>query len=257
MQQTLILRRSAVSGNKPSIAKLALGELAINTYDGKIFIRRSGSSGDTIEEVIITNAENTGSLFISGSHHTLIGNLNVTGLTVISGSLTVTQGITSSLQGSASYALSSSYALTASYALNTVTIDTGSFIKNSQTSSMSVASSSVAISSSYALTASYVIGGVGSSYQIATGSISASVSTDPTSLFLIKSGSTQYVNISSSGDTTIYSNLFIIKNFTTQQPVLTVSQSVVQFATQSTIPTGNITAGSIWFTSSSMYIGLE
>lgn len=234
MQQTLILRRSAVSGNKPTVAKLALGELAINTYDGKIFIHKSGSAGDSIEEVIITNAENTGSLFISGSYHTLIGNLNVTGDTVITGSLNVTQGITSSLQGTSSYSLNSSYAISSSYSGNST-------------------------SASYSLTASYALngGGGGVPYQIEIGSITASVSTDPASLFLIKSGSVQYINISSSGDTTIYSNLFIIKNFTTKQAVLTVSQSVVQFATQSLIPTGNTTAGSIWFTSSSIYIGLD
>jgi hypothetical protein len=92
---------------------------------------------------------------------------------------------------------------------------------------------------------------------IATGSITASIDVDINNLFLIKSGSAQYLNISSSSNTTLYSNLFIVKNFTTQQPVLTVSQSVVQFATQSFNPTGITTAGSIWFTSSSMYIGLE
>jgi len=94
-------------------------------------------------------------------------------------------------------------------------------------------------------------------FSIATGSITASVNVTPSNLFLIKSGSTEYLNISSSSNTTLSSNLFIIKNFTTQQPVLTVSQSIVQIATQSFDPSGTTNAGSIWFTSSSMYIGLE
>jgi hypothetical protein len=94
-------------------------------------------------------------------------------------------------------------------------------------------------------------------FSIATGSITASVNVTPSNLFLIKSGSTEYLNISSSSNTTLYSNLFIVKNFTTQQPVLTVSQSIVQIATQSFDPSGTTNAGSIWFTSSSMYIGLE
>ena len=94
-------------------------------------------------------------------------------------------------------------------------------------------------------------------FSIGTGSITASVDVNPNNLFLIKSGSTQYLNISSSSNTTLSSNLFIIKNFTTQQPVLTVSQSIVQIATQSFDPSGTTNAGSIWFTSSSMYIGLE
>jgi hypothetical protein len=118
-----------------------------------------------------------------------------------------------------------------------------------------------ATSASYALTASYALfaanGGNSSTNQITTGSITASVDVSPNNLFLIKSGSNVYFNISSSSNTTLSSDLFIIKNFTTQQPVLTISQSVVQFATQSTIPTGTTQAGSIWFTSSSLYIGLE
>ena len=62
---------------------------------------------------------------------------------------------------------------------------------------------------------------------------------------------------SSSQDTTFINDLFLIKDRTTQQPVLTVTQSIVQFATQSSIPTGTTNAGSIWFTSSSLYVGLE
>jgi hypothetical protein len=93
--------------------------------------------------------------------------------------------------------------------------------------------------------------------QIATGSITATVDVNPNELFLIKSGSTPYLNISSSGNIDVYSDLFIIKNFTTQQPVLTISQSVVQFATQSVDPSGITQAGSIWFTPTSFYVGLE
>jgi hypothetical protein len=93
--------------------------------------------------------------------------------------------------------------------------------------------------------------------RLAIGSITASVSTDVDNLFLIKSGSTTYFNIKAGGDATVFSNLFIVKNFTTQQPVLTVSQSIVQIATQSFDPTGTTAAGTIWFTSSSFYVGLE
>jgi hypothetical protein len=132
----------------------------------------------------------------------------------ISGSLNITQGITGSLNGTASFATTASYAL-------------------------------------------FAANGGGATNQISTGSITASVDVSPNNLFLIKSGSNVYFNISSSSNTTLSSDLFIIKNFTTQQPVLTISQSVVQFATQSTIPTGTTQAGSIWFTSSSLYIGLE
>jgi hypothetical protein len=94
-------------------------------------------------------------------------------------------------------------------------------------------------------------------FQIVTGSVTASVSIGSTNLFLIKSGSNTHFSIDQDSKTTLNSNLFIIRNFTTQQAVLTVSQSIVQFATQSSNPTGTTLAGSIWFTSASMYVGLE
>jgi hypothetical protein len=123
--------------------------------------------------------------------------------------------------------------------------------------------SSLATSASYALTASYALfaangGGSSNTNQIATGSITASVDISPNNLFLIKSGSNVYFNISSSSNITLSSNLFIIKNFTTQQPVLTVSQSgIVIVATQSIDPTGTAPNGAIYFTSSSLFIGLD
>jgi len=123
--------------------------------------------------------------------------------------------------------------------------------------------SSLATSASYALTASYALfaangGGSSNTNQIATGSITASVDISPNNLFLIKSGSNVYFNISSSSNITLSSNLFIIKNFTTQQPVLTVSQSgIVTLATQSIDPTGTAPNGAIYFTSSSLFIGLD
>jgi hypothetical protein len=83
MPQTLILRRSAIPNNKPTTAKLALGEIAINTYDGKIFFHKSGSTGESVEEALTTNAFNIGSLTISGSLHTLIGTTSISGSSTI------------------------------------------------------------------------------------------------------------------------------------------------------------------------------
>jgi hypothetical protein len=92
--------------------------------------------------------------------------------------------------------------------------------------------------------------------KISTGSVTASVHPNE-DIFLIKSGSNTFFSINEDSTTTINSNLFIIKNYTTQQSVLTVSQSIVQFATQSSDPTGSADVGGIWFTSSSLYVGLE
>lgn len=105
-------------------------------------------------------------------------------------------------------------------------------------------------------TSSYAVNAVSASVLVNDG-ISAQVTTDPTQLFIIKSGTTPYLNISSSGNTELYSNLFIVKNFTTKQAVFTVSESIVIIATQSLDPTGTAPNGGFWFTSGSFYVGLE
>jgi hypothetical protein len=138
---------------------------------------------------------------------------------IITGSL-IAPNITGSLQGTASWALN---AITASYV-------------------------------ELAQTASSINFNI---FQITTGSITASVNTTPNSLFLIQSGSTIYHQIESNSNTSVYSNLYIIKNYTTNQPVLTVSQSIIQFATQSLSPSGVAPNGGFWFTSTDLYIGLE
>lgn len=66
MAQIVKLRRSSVPGQKPTNSNLQLGELALNTYDGKVFFAKSGSLGPTVEELISTNTVNTGSIYITG-----------------------------------------------------------------------------------------------------------------------------------------------------------------------------------------------
>lgn len=46
------LRRSATEGAVPTTAQLALGEVAINTYDGKIFLKKDQSGTESIVEVL-------------------------------------------------------------------------------------------------------------------------------------------------------------------------------------------------------------
>ncbi len=79
MAQIVKLRRSSLQGNKPSTAQLELGELAINTYDGKLYFEKSGSEGESIEEIFVTNAQLTGSLIITGSQHYITGSTNFSG----------------------------------------------------------------------------------------------------------------------------------------------------------------------------------
>jgi len=240
----------------------------------------------------ISSTPNTGSAYIlnealsyaqlDGNFAYLLTNMSgsdvtITGPTsIVSGSLSVDGGITGNLSGTASYAsfagtasyfsgsvtnaVSASYALTASYALNvpTSSISASYAVSASEATLAQTSSYGVkAISSSYALTASYIQGLNLTTYQISTGSVSASVNVSTSSLFLIQSASLQFVNIAPDSSVVIDSNLFIIKGFTSQQPVLTVSGSIINIATHSLAPTGSTIAGNIYFTSGAMFIGLE
>jgi uncharacterized protein YbaP (TraB family) len=84
MAQIIKLRRSSLAGQKPSNSNLQLGELAINTTDGKIYFSKSGSN-PSIEEIITTNTFNTGSVNLLGDIN-IIGNEIITGSLIISGS---------------------------------------------------------------------------------------------------------------------------------------------------------------------------
>ena len=53
MSQFLKLRRSSIPGKIPTTSSIDFGEIALNTYDGLAFMKKSGSNG---EEVIILNS---------------------------------------------------------------------------------------------------------------------------------------------------------------------------------------------------------
>jgi len=50
MSQTILLKRSAVQGKKPQVGDLQLGEIAVNTYDGKMYIKKDNGTA-SIEEI--------------------------------------------------------------------------------------------------------------------------------------------------------------------------------------------------------------
>ncbi len=64
MAQSIILKRSSLPGKVPDTNSLNVGEIAINTYDGKLFIKRSGNV-DSIESVLTTNSTTTGSISLT------------------------------------------------------------------------------------------------------------------------------------------------------------------------------------------------
>jgi hypothetical protein len=90
MAQTIVLRRSAQPGKIPDTGSLNLGELAINTYDGKLFFAKSGST-QSIEQIVTTNTITSGSINIGGTGS--FGELIVTNDVQINNSLYVVSDI--------------------------------------------------------------------------------------------------------------------------------------------------------------------
>ncbi len=59
MANTIILKRSATQNNVPTTSQIELGEIAINTYDGKMFIKKSVAGTPSIVEVGAVKSVNT------------------------------------------------------------------------------------------------------------------------------------------------------------------------------------------------------
>jgi hypothetical protein len=65
MAQTLKLKRSAVAGRVPTTSDLQLGELGLNTYDGKLYTRKDNGSVSIVE--LSGGAGGTGGVSMSTS----------------------------------------------------------------------------------------------------------------------------------------------------------------------------------------------
>ena len=63
---TIKLKRSNVQSNVTSLGDLTLGELAVNTFDGKVFIKKNDGS-DSIETIVTTHAQITGSIELTSA----------------------------------------------------------------------------------------------------------------------------------------------------------------------------------------------
>lgn len=49
MANTIKIKRSAVAGKAPAVGDLQLGELAINTYDGKLYTKKDNGTASVVE----------------------------------------------------------------------------------------------------------------------------------------------------------------------------------------------------------------
>lgn len=62
MANTIRIKRSATAGKVPTTAQLALGELAVNTNDGKLYTKKDDGTEAVVE---IGAADSTGSFQLS------------------------------------------------------------------------------------------------------------------------------------------------------------------------------------------------
>ena len=88
--QKILQRRSNTSGSVPTTSSLFVGEIGLNTYDGKAFIHKSGSA-ESIEQLVVTNSETLGNINIlgTGSFNELVvsQDINVTGSIFVGGDI--------------------------------------------------------------------------------------------------------------------------------------------------------------------------
>ena len=66
MAQVLKLKRSATAYKVPSTSDLLLGELAMNTNDGKIYFEKNDGSA-TVQTILTTDSQTTGSVDLTGA----------------------------------------------------------------------------------------------------------------------------------------------------------------------------------------------
>jgi len=82
LAQKIQLKKSNTQSKVPTIGDLSLGELAVNTFDGKLFFKKDVSGTTSIETIVTTNSQITGSVNLAGaltSSLSLISNLSPSG----------------------------------------------------------------------------------------------------------------------------------------------------------------------------------
>ena len=77
MANKVVLKRSAVTGRNPTTSDLALGELAINTYDGNLFFKKDDGTASILSVATLTGTQTLTNKTLSGA--TLSGSLTAGG----------------------------------------------------------------------------------------------------------------------------------------------------------------------------------
>ena len=65
MAQTVKLKRSSVAEKVPTTSDLELGELAMNTVDGKVYFEKNDGS-PSVQTILTTSSQTTGSIELTG-----------------------------------------------------------------------------------------------------------------------------------------------------------------------------------------------
>ena len=66
MAQTVKLKRSSVASKVPTTSDLELGELAMNTVDGKVYFEKNDGS-PSVQTILTTDSQTTGSVELTGA----------------------------------------------------------------------------------------------------------------------------------------------------------------------------------------------
>jgi hypothetical protein len=120
------LKRSAVPGKVPTTSSLDLGEIALNTYDGKAFFKQSGSI-TTIVELATTSGSITSASFATSASQALTASyVLASGVVGLNLSRIASGSVTASVDPAYGFRVNSNTAITGSLTVSGSTAITGS-----------------------------------------------------------------------------------------------------------------------------------
>jgi len=90
MSNTVVLKRSAVQGKTPVVGDLALGELALNTYDGNLFFKKDSGTASIVSVATLTGTQTLSNKTLSSA--VLTGTLTAGGGAGTNGQVLVSTG---------------------------------------------------------------------------------------------------------------------------------------------------------------------